>query len=229
MPQPPSRAESSRHAQKMPRNDSHRQKSGMISRGKWSSSQRHARSSQEVPSTFSQESNRRRATASKSQRREPDIGEEASEYEEEFQRHSQIDLQLHGERSLAKDGSLNAWHFSSSPLSSPPRDSQSHRQLSNDPVSSFRYLPKPNTVINTSNLGNCRKAFTTTQPAVVKSPRSPVKNLGPISGNPHPVVKNPGRMVKFPNRVIRIPSLRRQRLRRTPPNPAKDVFSERVG
>ncbi|KAI5837721.1 hypothetical protein DFP73DRAFT_600704 [Morchella snyderi] len=137
MPQPPSRAESSRHAQKMPRNDSHRQKSGTISRGKWSSSQRHARSSQEVPSTFSQESNRGRATASKSQRREPDIGEEASEYEKEFQRHSQIDLQLHGERSLAKDGRLNARHFTSSPLSSPPRDSQSHRQSSKYPESVY--------------------------------------------------------------------------------------------
>ncbi|KAI5847023.1 hypothetical protein DFP73DRAFT_592869 [Morchella snyderi] len=137
MPQPPSRAESSRHAQQMPRNVSHRQKSGTINRDKWSSSQRHARSSQEVPSTFSQESNRRRATAAKSQRREPDIGEEASEYEDEFQRHFQIDLQLYGERSLDKDGRLNARYFTSSPLSSPSRDSQSHRQLSKDPESVY--------------------------------------------------------------------------------------------
>ncbi|KAI5836723.1 hypothetical protein DFP73DRAFT_601960 [Morchella snyderi] len=60
---------SSSHADKMPKNESHHQRSGIISRDKWASSQQHARSSQEVPSACSQESKRRKVTWSKSEKR----------------------------------------------------------------------------------------------------------------------------------------------------------------
>jgi hypothetical protein len=123
---------SSRPSQKTYRETSSRQNTGSFSRGRRPTSQRHVRSSQEIPSTFPQESARRSQTRG----RETSSEDYVSEYEDPSQRGSQIDLQLHGERRLTKDGRLNARQPTSSPLSSPPRELQSQQSSSRDTLPS---------------------------------------------------------------------------------------------
>ncbi|KAH0614658.1 uncharacterized protein H6S33_000294 [Morchella sextelata] len=129
---------SSRPSQNTYRETSSRRNTRSFSRDRRPTTQRHVRSSQEIPSTFPHDSARRLPTRSSQARgQETESEDDVSGYGDLSQRASQIDLQLHGEMYLTKDGRVNARQPTSPPLSSlPPQESQFQQSSSRDTLPS---------------------------------------------------------------------------------------------
>ncbi|KAH0604490.1 uncharacterized protein H6S33_006867 [Morchella sextelata] len=129
---------SSRPSQNTYRETSSRRNTRSFSRDRRPTTQRHVRSSQEIPSTFPHDSARRLPTRSSQARgQETESEDDVSEYGDPSERASQIDLQLHGEMYLTKDGRVNARQPTSPPLSSlPPQESQFQQSSSRDTLPS---------------------------------------------------------------------------------------------